>query len=246
MLINKQSKRYKSPISSSVLLSSLLIFGLSACGGDSDNDVPTSVAIVDPVVVKYEVSVVNLTSAQPMSPVTVIFHNEGQLWQVGEMASNELEQLAESGDNTALLGLDVVITSGSGAGILMPGTTETIMVESVEVVPTHLSVATMLVNTNDAFTGLNAFSITNLVVGESISMQTGSYDSGTEKNSELMSTIPGPAGGGEGYNEQRDDVDFVAMHPGVVTSDDGLSSSALNYSHRFDNPTLRITITRTE
>jgi hypothetical protein len=104
----------------------------------------------------------------------------------------------------------------------------------------------MLVNTNDAFSGFNAMDIANLEVGESISLRTGSYDAGTEKNSESMASIPGPAAGGEGYNEARDDVDFVAMHPGVVSMDDGLMSSALTQAHRFDNPTLAITFTRTE
>ena len=104
----------------------------------------------------------------------------------------------------------------------------------------------MLVNTNDAFTGVTAKDISNLAVNESISLLTSSYDSGTEKNSELMATIPGPAAGGEGYNEMRDDVDYVAMHPGVVTKDDGLAQSVLTQDHRFDNPTLSITITRVE
>ena len=218
----------------------------AACGGDGTSDAPTSVAIVDPVVVSYEVSVTNLTNAQPMSPIAVVLHNEGNLWQVGESASVELETLAESGDNSMVLELDVVLASGSGEGTLMPGMSETIMVSSVEIVPSNLSLATMLVNTNDAFSGINAMSLENLGVGESISMVTGSYDSGTEGNSESSMSIPGPAAGGEGFNSARDDVDFVAMHPGVVSQDDGLSSSALTFEHRFDNPTLRVTITRTE
>ncbi|MEW6996399.1 spondin domain-containing protein [Colwelliaceae bacterium BS250] len=217
---------------------------LSGCGSDSD-DAPT-VQIIDPVVVSYDISVINLTNSQPMSPITVVLHNEGSLWNVGEMASPALEVLAESGDSSNLLALDVVLASGVGAGVLMPGMSETIMVESVLIVPTHLSLATMLVNTNDAFTGINAMSLTNLAVGESISLVTSSYDAGTEKNSELMSTIPGPAAGGEGFNASRDDVDFVAMHAGVVTVDDGLSQSVLTSQHKFDNPTLRITVTRTE
>ncbi|WNC69830.1 spondin domain-containing protein [Thalassotalea nanhaiensis] len=228
-----------------VAASSLLL--LTGCDGDSygGSDSPT-VTLVDPVTVTYEVSVVNLTHAQPMSPIAVVLHNDGQLWQIGEMASTELEVLAESGDNSGVLALEMVLASSSTEGILMPGMTETLTVSSVEIVPSQLSLATMLVNTNDAFTGINSMSLTNLAVGESISIQTSSYDSGTEKNSELKNTIPGPAGGGEGFNSERDDVDFVAMHPGVVSMDDGLMLSALDSSHRFDNPTLRVTVTRTE
>jgi hypothetical protein len=123
---------------------------------------------------------------------------------------------------------------------------ETIKVTLTDTEPMMLSLATMLVNTNDAFSGVNALSLANLAVGESISMTTSSYDAGTEKNSEMMSTIPGPAAGGEGFNEMRDDVDFVAMHAGVVSVDDGLSTSVLTQAHRFDNPTLAVSITRTE
>ncbi|WP_068545308.1 spondin domain-containing protein [Thalassotalea crassostreae] len=224
---------------------------LTACGGDSSNDAMTTDVTPDPVTtapmtISYDVSVTNLTYAQPLSPIAVVLHNEGNLWQVGESASVELENLAESGANDMILGLDVVLASGSGGGVLMPGMSETVMVSIVDVVPTSLSLLSMLVNTNDAFTGLNAMPLENLDVGESISLVTGSYDSGTEGNSESMATIPGPAAGGEGFNSARDDVDFVAMHPGVVTSDDGLASSALTFEHRFDNPTIRVTITRTE
>ena len=243
-MISKQSKFKKSIVVTA--FASMILVG---CGGDSDNnddDMVTPPPPPPPVNYTYEISVINLTNAQPMSPVAVVLHDEGDLWQIGEMATNALEVMAESGDNSDLIAQDFVAASASGAGILMPGANETISVTIENMMPMKMSVATMLVNTNDAFTGFNGMAITDLAVGESISLTTGSYDAGTEKNSELMASIPGPAGGGEGYNEMRDDVDFVAMHPGVVTSDDGLTGSALTQAHRFDNPTLRISITRTE
>jgi hypothetical protein len=190
--------------------------------------------------------VINLTTAQPMSPLAVVLHTEGELWKIGEMASASLEKLAESGDNSEVLAEAMVLSGKSGAGILAPGMREMVDVNIEDTMPTHFSLATMLVNTNDAFTGTTAIDISNLAVDESISLLTSSYDSGTEKNSELMATIPGPAAGGEGYNEMRDDVDYVAMHPGVVSKDDGLTQSVLTQDHRFDNPTLSITITRVE
>ena len=191
-----------------------------------------------PVVTSYDVTVVNLTSAQPMSPVTAVLHNEGTLWTLGESASDAIENLAESGSNEQLLALDVVMASGAGEGILMPGATQTFTVSGEDITAGLFSLATMLVNTNDAFTGINAMDVSSLSVGESISRVTSSYDSGTEANSETAATIPGPAGGGEGFNAARDDVDFVSMHSGVVTMDDGLMNSALSFHHRFDNPDL--------
>lgn len=235
----RQSKQYKS-----ILMASVLAIFVSACSDDDDDYMPTEV--VEPVQLSYQIEVINLTKAQPMSNVTVVLHNEGKLWNIGEPASAALEQLAESGDNSGILGLNVVLASNSGEGILMPGMSQTIMVNIDDEAPMHLSLATMLVNTNDAFTGINAAEVKQLALGESISFKTSSYDSGTEMNSELMASIPGPAGGGEGYNMQRDDVDVVAMHPGVVTADDGLMQSALSAVHKFDNPTLDIKITRTQ
>lgn len=225
---------------------------LAGCG-DSDND--SKMKMVEepdptptPVTYTYEVTITNLTLAQPMSPIAVLLHDEGQIWQVGAAASDELEALAESGDNEGVLGLSVALASRGGAGMLMPGMAETISVDITNMMPMKLSMATMLVNTNDAFTGLNAVDITNLAVGESISLMTVSYDAGTEKNTESMASIPGPAsdGAGEGFNAERDDVNFVAMHPGVVTQDDGLSTSVLMQDHRFDNPTLKVEISRTQ
>lgn len=234
----------KKLVATSLLATTLVLVG---CGDDDD---PVMVVepepMPTPVTYSYEVMVTNLTNAQPVSPVAVVLHDEGNVWQLGEMASNALEVLAESGDNSGLLAESFVMASASGAGVIMPGASETVSVSITDMMPSKLSVVTMLVNTNDAFSGFNAMDIANLEVGESISLRTGSYDAGTEKNTESMASIPGPAAGGEGYNEARDDVDFVAMHPGVVSMDDGLMSSALTQAHRFDNPTLAITFTRTE
>lgn len=88
--------------------------------------------------------------------------------------------------------------------------------------------------------------IGDLAVGESKTIYAHPYDAGTEENTETASTIPGPAGGGEGFNAQRLDRDFVSAHSGVVTSDDGLATSALDESHRFLAPVAKIVVTRTQ
>ncbi|MFT5295955.1 MAG: hypothetical protein ACI9YH_001971 [Colwellia sp.] len=242
-------------INKKIALTALVTVMLSACGGSSSDseDMVVEVPAPDPMFTySYQVTVTNLTYAQPMSPVALVLHNEGQLWSIGEMASVALENLAESGDNSAVLAESIVLSGQGGAGLLLPGMSEMVdvsyTVADVNNAPMMLSLATMLVNTNDAFTGINALAVNNLAVGESISLTTSSYDSGTEKNSELMTTIPGPAGGGtgEGFNAERDDIDKVAMHSGIVSADDGLMVSALTQAHRFDNPTLAVMVTRTE
>lgn len=219
---------------------------LSACDSDNDDMVKMQEEPAPPVVYSYQVSVQNLTYAQPISPVAAVLHNEGMLWQIGSSASEALETMAESGDNSGILATSAALASASGSGVVMPSMSETITVSVEDIMPMYISVATMLVNTNDAFSGLNAIDISGLAVEQSLTFKPGTYDAGTEKNSELMGTIPGPADGGEGFNSTRDDVDFVAMHPGVVTSDDGLTGSVLTQAHKFDNPTLSITITRME
>jgi hypothetical protein len=242
-------------INKKLALTALVTVMLSACGGSSSDSEEMVVVVPAPdpmFTYTYQVTVTNLTYAQPMSPVALVLHNEGQLWSVGEMASVALEYLAESGDNSAVLAESIVLSGQGGAGLILPGMSEMVdisyTVSDENNAPTMLSLATMLVNTNDAFTGINALAINNLAVGESISLTTSSYDSGTEKNSELMATIPGPAGGGtgEGFNAERNDIDKVAMHSGIVSADDGLMVSALTQAHRFDNPTLAVMVTRTE
>jgi hypothetical protein len=42
----------------------------------------------------------------------------------------------------------------------------------------------------------------------------------------------------------RDDRDYVALHPGVVSAADGLAGSALNETHRYQNPVARLVVTR--
>lgn len=242
------------PQFSKLLLTGVVAFGLAACS-DSDNDLPTpptppappTTPDPTPVTYSYQVTVTNLTYAQPMSPVAVVLHNEGNLFMLGESASNAIEVMAEGGDNSGLLELDVALSSASSEGILMPGASATVDVEVTDTMPMSISLATMLVNTNDAFTGVNAISLADLEVGESISLVTSSYDAGTEANSEMAGTIPGPADGGEGYNEVRDDrIDMVTMHSGVVSQDDGLTTSVLTQAHKFDNPTMRVSITRSQ
>ena len=229
---------------------SLIILALSAslaACGDSDNN---EVEVTDPVmpVMSYEftVQVTNLTNAQPLSPIAAIAHSEGMLWQIGEPASAALELMAEGGDNSELLATDFAMASSSAESPLPPGEQVTLMLSTEQLNSLKISLATMLVNTNDAFTGLNAIDVSSLAVNESLSRTSFAYDAGTEANSEAAGTIPGPADSGEGYNEMRDDIDRVAMHPGVVSQDDGLTNSVLTSQHKFDNPVARITITRTQ
>ncbi len=200
----------------------------------------------------FDVSVTNLTGAQPLSPVAVIAHQDGYaVFMIGTAATTGLEELAEGGDNTALLAeadADAnVLASASGAAPIGPAGSETVNIAVLETdLPGLLiSVSTMLVNTNDAISGINGVAVGDMAVGDVVSLWTIAYDAGTEADTELAGEIPGPAGGGEGFNAARSDrVDLVAMHSGVISQDDGLATSDLTGQHRFDNPVSQIRIER--
>ncbi|MGF1851496.1 spondin domain-containing protein [Vibrio satsumensis] len=200
---------------------------------------------------RYDVSVTNLTPNQPMSPLAVLTHNTSfDLFEIGQSASVDLEYLAEGGSNAELLALsdsDANVYQGiSGNGLILSGEQDMVSIRVDLNQEGYISVASMLVNTNDAFVGESGLSLKSLAVGDTFTMNMNVWDSGTELNDELAETIPGPAGGGEGFNSDRNDTDVVSFHSGVISQDDGLATSALSGNHRFLNPGARITITRTE
>jgi hypothetical protein len=251
----------------SALLVSLL---LTACGGDgnkshssssmSSSSMSSSVmsssssSSSSTPMLKLSVVVTNLTAGQPLSPTAIVIHKPSFMaFSVGMPASVELEKIAEGGNPDAFLAdansNTATFTSGKASAGIPPGMTATIMLETplmdADKTQLRLTALSMLGNTNDGFTGLNGVDISKLAVGESMTIDTISYDAGTEKNTESAATVPGPAAGGEGFNPMRDDSpSTVAMHPGIISKDDGLATSALTSINRWDNPVARITITR--
>jgi len=203
---------------------------------------------------KYSVTVTNLTAGQPFSPLAYSVHYSGfSPFTIGMPATGGIEKIAESGATDdyikdAMANPDVILVEHA-MGLTLPGESKIVSLNvSVEMANADqllFSLVNMLGNTNDAFAGINSVAIGKLAVGESLTLNAQSYDAGTEMNTETQATIPGPAGGGEGFNTVRDDIaDQVTMHPGAVTRDDGKMDSTLTQVHRWDNPTARISITR--
>ncbi len=242
--------RSKLPAITKIVASALLIAG---CSSSDDDPAPVPDPVpAPPATTTFEVTVSNLTNAQPLSPVAVIAHQDGYaVFTVGMPATVGLETLAEGGDNSALIDEAdadaLVLATASGTAPIGPAGSETITIEVLEseLAGLLLSTSTMLVNTNDAITGSNGIAIGDMAVGDVMSQRTIAYDSGTEANTELAIHIPGPAGGGEGFNAARDDLaDRVTMHTGVVSRDDGLAMSDLSGQHRFDNSVAAFRIER--
>ena len=162
-------KRLKSNKMPLALLVGLPIL-LSACNDDEvevirEVIVEVPAPVPTPVDVSYEITITNLTNAQPLSPAAIVLHADGHLFSVGEVPSVALEQMAEGGMNAGLLALGMA--SASGVDAIGPGGSETISVTIQDVTDAKLSVATMLVNTNDAFSGLDALDLSTLAVGDS-------------------------------------------------------------------------------
>ena len=236
-------------------LAALISVGLVIAGCDSDDDATTPPPPPPPpAMATFDVTVSNLTNAQPLSPVAVIAHADGySVFAVGTAATAGLEVLAEGGDNADLIAeadADAnVLATASGASPIGPAGYRDHPVSGAGQLnlgrSAHVSASTMLVNTNDAITMLNGADVSALAAGESVSFRTIAYDAGTEANTEEAAHIPGPAGGGEGFNAARDDIaDRVAMHPGVVSQDDGYATSDLTGQHRFDNAVAAVRIER--
>ncbi|NVK54570.1 MAG: hypothetical protein HWE26_03055 [Alteromonadaceae bacterium] len=228
----------------SLSLIGLGCLALSACGGSSNNSQPAPEP--DPVSYSYEVTVQNLTQGQPLSPVAIVLHNNVTLWTIGEPATVALEVLAEGGDGSDFIGDDSFYASMTGTAPIGAGASDTLTITVTDEAESFISVATMLVNTNDAFAGISGHSLAELTLNDTMVMMLPVLDAGTEANSEAAGTIPGPADDGEGFNSERDDADVVSFHPGVVSGEDGLTLSVLTSAHRFDNPAVKLSITRVE
>lgn len=207
----------------------VVLLGLSACNHEQE----------------YSISITNLTHAQPISPPVAMLHNKNfSFWEIGESASEALEIMAEGGDGGELLKMRKNNPQYQAEAPLFAGSSIEFSLNTEHNNATHLSVAGMLVNTNDGFSGLNAIELEGIQPGQKRVYYARVYDAGTEFNSELPGSIPGPADGGEGFNVVRDDVTgVVTLHSGVVSADDQHAASTLSEADKFDNPALRIVVT---
>lgn len=212
---------------------------LAGCNGSSSTD-PNP----QPKPVMYEVTLTNATAGQILSPPAVVLHTSGyHAWRIGDSASLGLEMLAEGGASADFMAEFAMQHDSASASMpLAPGGSTSIMVVADAGSDVSITVASMLVHTNDAFTGTTAWSLDGLMAGESAQRLLPVYDAGTETNSETQASMPGM--GGEGFNAERKDFGKVAMHPGVVSAIDGLPTSALDVSHLFDQGVLLATIKR--
>lgn len=194
--------------------------------------------------VTYEVSVTNLTRGQPLSPAAVYTHcsDTVPLFMAGMPASPELAALAEDADMSQLMAslqeddsvCDHVTLTGP-EGPILPGETAHIQVTARSSCR-YLSMAAMLVSTNDAFTGVHDIKLPR---HGTHSMTTVAYDAGSEANTEMCSDIPGPPCGSPHVRVTEGAEGHVHVHAGIHGIGD------LDPAHHdWRNPVARVTVTR--
>jgi hypothetical protein len=183
----------------------------------------------------FEVTITNLTSGQPLTPPVVATHRgKNELFRVGGEASFELKEIAENGNNGPLLadlGSDGDVSAALEApgGPLVPAgkpgsamfddtTTFTITSDRGA---RRISFASMLICTNDGFTGVNGLKLPRRV-GDSVTAHTMGYDAGTEANTEDFADMVPPCQGLIGVSSGE---------PGTTTSDPALAQNDVIRHH---------------
>ncbi|MSP40554.1 MAG: hypothetical protein EXR70_18865 [Deltaproteobacteria bacterium] len=170
----------------------------------------------------FEVTITNLTRGQRFTPILVASHKAGvKLFELGQPASAQLATLAEEGNVLPLADLlnsmsEVLDTADSG-GLLDPGASVTVRVHTRGDFD-HLSVASMLIPTNDAFFALNG--VAGPRGNQATTHISVAYDAGSERNDELCASIPGPFftecnGPGGGAAPVGGEEGFVHVHAGI-------------------------------
>jgi hypothetical protein len=201
---------------------------------------------------QYEVTITNLTRGQQFTPILVATHREGvALFDVGTPASSQLATLAEEGNTgplTSLLlstpGVRDVVSSPApppASNLIDPGETITVLVNGGQGAD-MLSVAAMLIPTNDAFVAVNSVELPK--GNRTATYFAPAYDAGSERNDELCASIPGPNfaecnGPGGGAAVSGGEEEYVHIHAGIHGIGDLVAAD-----RDWRNPVARISVRR--
>ena len=190
----------------------------------------------------YEVTITNVTRGQVFTPILAVAHQPGvALFELGQPASAELEDLAEMGNTVPLADLlhgnplvDDIATAGD---VLVFGQSVTLTLEA-ERGRSLISLAAMLVPTNDGFVALNGVRAPRGNKTRTVFAR--AYDAGTEANDESCNSIPGPPFVCDPAGlESPDGEGYVHVHAGIHGGGD------LDEAERdWRNPVARVIIRR--
>jgi hypothetical protein len=217
----------------------------------------------------YDVTITDLTEGQPLTPPVVATHTgKHPVFRVGEPASVGVREIAENGNNAPLLaqlGADpfnqISEFTQAGSGPLVPdGKPGSTSMDNDQVSFTiegsnkahRLSFATMLICTNDGFTGADSLKLPG-AVGNTTTKTTNGYDAGTEINTEDYADIVPPCQSligdmstegdtGTGFSNPALAEGGVIHHHGGILGVDDLKRAI----HAWTDPVARIEIERTD
>ncbi len=211
----------------------------------------------------YEVTITNLTSGQAFTPPLIATHRGStHLFQVGRAANLGTQGIAENGNLSELLG-----SLGSDAGVssfttgmqpLVPVGSPLFGMFSNSVTLTitagpgaqFLSYESMLICTNDGFTGVDSLKLPNQV-GASVTINGAAYDAGTERNTEDFADIVPPCQPLIGVSSDDAGTDMtnpVVAEGGVIHHHAGITggNDLLPAVHGWTNPVVEITVERVD
>ncbi len=210
--------------------------------------------------VDFNVQIVNLTNGIYYTPFLVAAHPAGtSLFTTGQPASPEIQAMAEGGDISGLVtlvqGIGATFAENPAGGLLAPGMSTNVDLNTDGTSNVLLSAVAMLLPTNDAFAGLNSVTIPT-EPGRYV-YNVPAYDSGTEANDELltgggapgmpgMPADPGGLAGTGGTGAAMADANpNVHIHRNSLGDTDatGGPSDLDSRIHRWLNPVIRIIVT---
>jgi Spondin_N len=208
----------------------------------------------------FEVTLTNLTSGQPLTPPVVATHRgKNRIFDVGSRATFELKEIAENGNLApqvnALQSDKQVFDVFEGSAPIVPSSrvgptpfsdhmTFTIRADKGA---HRLSWASMLICTNDGFTGVNSLSLPKKA-GDSVTALTAGYDAGTELNTEDFADIVPPCQGLIGVSSGEPgtgDSNPALAEGGLIHHHPGIRGGAdlLPAIHGWTDPVARIDVT---
>jgi len=190
----------------------------------------------------YHVTITNLTNSITFTPILVASQRRVvSIYELGSPASDDLAAIAEAGDigplTTTLNGNHRVVDVQNSGGLLLPGKSVTVVVSAAHGAK-RISIASMMLPTNDGFIALDSVKVSRH--GSTTFFSPG-FDAGSEANDESCANIPGPTCGGVGPSPGINvgDEGYVHIHRGMH----GIGDLAADV-YDWRNPVARITVTR--
>lgn len=206
----------------------------------------------------YKVTITNLTAGQPLTPPILATHTRKTgFFSVGEAASEGIRQIAENGNGAVLLQAlgedtqvhEVVAGSAPLVPANNPGNTgfqssETFTI-SAHGRARYLSFASMLICTNDGFTGLDGIRLPR----HKVTVYTAGYDARTEMNTEDFADIVPPCQGLIGVATDAAGTGMsnpLLAESGVVIPHAGINGGIdlVPEVHNWSDPVTKIEIER--